>query len=99
MSADNWAICPKCKKIQEKKADENIKMVAAAYGKVPEDEYLKMKKELLNPPKQEDSLREDYELGIDDEGTFSISYSAYCSECGFKFLFEQTEDTFRERAD
>ena len=50
MSADNWAICPKCK-------EKNV------------------------------TLREDYEIGMDEFGTLSIDYSAYCKECKFKYKY------------
>ena len=45
-----------------------------------------------NCPKchEKESLREDYELGIDGRGTFYVIFSAEC-ECGFTFKFEHEE--------
>lgn len=82
MSADNWGVCPKCKETAENK-------IASAYGKVSEDEYLA----ILNTCKKiEATLREDYELGVDTDGEFSVSYSCHCSKCGFKFEYKYSQD-------
>lgn len=82
MGADNWGVCPKCKEIAEKN-------IASAYGKVSEDEYLAI---LDKNKKVETSLREDYEIGVDSDGEFSISYSCHCSKCGFKFEYKYSQD-------
>jgi len=37
------------------------------------------------------TLREDYELGIYEDGTFEVSYHAHCSECEFKFSYKHEE--------
>jgi len=92
MSADNWAICPKCK---ERLIEENRKEVARvsdAYGKVSEEEYARMKADLestdpLNGIKH--TLREDYEIGVESDGTFCVDFRASCSECDFSFSYER----------
>ena len=84
MSADNWGICPKCKETAEKN-------IASAYGKVSEEEYLatlNKRKEVEN----ETTLREDYEVGVDIDGEFSVSYSCHCSKCGFKFEYKYSQE-------
>jgi hypothetical protein len=81
MSADNWGICPNCKKA--------IKPEKSKYGKVSEDEYLK---EIAKPVKElEETLREDYECSIDENGRFHIFYRAGCQVCGFGKKFEIDE--------
>ncbi len=69
MSADNWAPCPQCKK--------NEKPEKSKYGKVSEEEYL----ESIKQPKKEleATLREDYSLGINEEGQFSANWLRLCS--------------------
>jgi len=91
MSADNWTICPKCNKSSlqlEKKEREKIKN---SYGKISAEEYLELVRQHKLPKKIEDTLREDYEIGIDENGGFSIHYSCYCEECRFKFEFNYNE--------
>lgn len=99
MSANNWAICPVCKKNQKKKVVIAAKRVAAAYGNVTEDKYLEMKESLSSQPKLENSLREDYELLIDEEGLFSVSYRAICKVCGFNFVYEYQKYALKDRND
>ena len=84
MSADNWGVCPKCKETAEKN-------ITSAYGKVSEEEYLAA----LNERKQIENnltLREDYEVGVDIDGEFSVSYSCHCSKCGFKFDYKYSQE-------
>lgn len=84
MSADNWGVCPKCKETAEKN-------ITSAYGKVSEEEYLAT----LNKRKQIENdltLREDYEVGVDIDGEFSVSYSCHCLKCGFKFDYKYSQE-------
>jgi hypothetical protein len=83
MSADNWTFCPKCK-------DSKNKELESLYGKIPAEEYLKKAKE-LSTESNEETLREDYEIGIWD-GKFRISYDAYCEACGYEYTFECEKD-------
>jgi len=92
MSADNWAICPKCKKSEDAKQEKLRKKATAAYGKVPPDEYLKLLEAANNPQEMRETLREDYQIGVMDDGEFDIEYSAYCDKCGFKFSYKHAED-------
>jgi len=34
------------------------------------------------------TLREDWDIGIDEYGLFEINYRASCRECGFDFKYE-----------
>ncbi len=60
MSADNWAICPRCKK--------NKQLTGI-------DEY---------------TLREDYEIGIQD-GEFYARYKGRCNSCDFDFRYDYSK--------
>jgi hypothetical protein len=80
MSADNWGICPKCKKLSKERAK-------SLYGKASEDEYLVY---FLSEKSKgtKETLREDYEIYTDDDGEFSVGYDCSCDECGFSYHFQ-----------
>jgi len=86
MSADNWRICPKCHK-------NTVPLIKPEYGVVSEAEYLEaIKKE---PEPEEENLREDWDIGIDEDGSFFVNYSCFCELCGFRFEFEQEVNVFK----
>lgn len=90
MSASNWAMCRNCidKYNKEKKRVDDL------YGRVPLEEYKRLTKEIPpNPEVLENSLREDYEIGIDITGKFFVSYLASCENCEFEYRFKRYEDT------
>jgi hypothetical protein len=35
-----------------------------------------------------ENLREDYEIGIDRDGKFYVSYAGSCDVCGFSYAYE-----------
>ncbi len=88
MSADNWGTCPRCllkRKEEKKKAFE---YAASIYGQVPYEEYLEAYSLAKNMSDViDDSLREDWDIGINDSGEFLASYTASCQDCGFEFKF------------
>jgi len=91
MSADNWAICPKCKKEHKVKREEALKQARALYGRIPLEQYEKQLQDALNIPIEiDESLREDYEIGVTRGGKFYVDYGCMC-ECGFKFSFKHEE--------
>jgi hypothetical protein len=89
MSADNWATCPSCRATATTAFETKAKAVNASYGKVSPAEYMQAVKALANAPEliPNETLREDYELGIDPEGEFEVTYRAYCSVCSFNYKF------------
>lgn len=91
MSADNWAKCPRCLKqaADKKKAAEEAMQLG--YGKVPQEEFLVLKAEADAPIALEDTLREDYEVGI-WQYDFRLHYDASCEVCGFKFSYRYEEE-------
>ena len=91
MSADNWAVCPKCKKDEAEKLKRMSVELNEAYGNVPPSRYDEMSKALANyRNKTENSLtlREDYSQGIDIEGVYSVEYGGTCEKCGFTFSYK-----------
>lgn len=69
MSADNWAVCPRC--IQKQ---DNWRLVLGE--SLRDDDY---------------TLREDYEVGMEANGLFSVVYTANCNKCGFSFMFKHSQ--------
>ncbi len=94
MGADNWAKCPQCQREAEAQYATLQKEAAESYGKVPAESYIAMRERAALPLTLENEFREDYEIGMNDEGTFSVAYSGECSVCTFAFdyKFEQTVD-------
>ena len=90
MSADNWTYCPKCQEMARKRAEKLNEQIASSYGKVSIENYTALAKEANNPPKLEETLREDYEVGIYG-GEFTVSYTASCNVCKFTFGYDFTK--------
>ncbi len=92
MSADNWTYCPKCSKQRVLTQERLDRSVEEAYGKIPQEKYMELVEARNNPPRLQDTLREDYEVGIYDAGRFFISYKAQCTVCGFTFSYRHEEE-------
>lgn len=92
MSADRWAICPKCKQTEEQKRDAAIKKAKAKYGKVPEEQYRQEIKKAEATIHLQSSFREDFEQGMDEDGTYSLTYNGECSKCGFTHTYEFSQN-------
>ncbi len=97
MSADNWAICPKCTIAKENKREVLKKRLETDYGKVSVTEYKEMIENLkiidgkiANPTQDSITLREDYEIGIDETGEFYVNYQAFCMTCNFEHIYKNT---------
>ena len=87
MSADRWAVCPKCKEKVEQAHANLLSRVETDYGKVAANEYIELIEQSRQSDEEERTLREDWEIGIWD-GELIISYRASCEECGFTYEFE-----------
>jgi hypothetical protein len=89
MSADNWAVCPVClgEALDAKAADN--KVAKDAYGEAPIEEFLLLKARAELPVAMESlrTFREDYEIGMCDDGMFSVTYRGGCNTCGAKFQY------------
>jgi len=89
MGADNWAYCPQCRvkaiKAKEKLYDKADK----AYGKKPASEYTAMLSEAEQPIKLDQTLREDYGIGVGIDGIFGVNYTASCTACDFRFEYNK----------
>ena len=93
MSANNWSQCPQCMDVAEAEKAALVAEAAEAYGNVPEDEYTQLRERAEKDITLEDTMREDYELGVNLLGVFRVGFSASCSTCGYRFEFEHEEAT------
>jgi hypothetical protein len=93
MSADNWRVCPRCKLRAAEKSAKMYKEATDSYGKVDASEYLEKLKaaQAFASEVLHETLREDYEIYIDEDGEFFVSYRGGCDECGLVFNFKHEE--------
>ena len=91
MGADNWAICPVCRVAAIKAREKLYARADSAYGKKSQDEYVVLRAEAEKPVKLEQTLREDYGLGVGIDGRFGVSYRAHCTACQFAFEYKHEE--------
>lgn len=97
MGADNWAICPACKSKAIKAKEKERAKAAEAYGKIPSDEWQVKSTAAWKDIELKETLREDYEIGVDECGEFNVSYRSGCSICDFRFDYEETKQVFSEK--
>jgi len=93
MSADNWATCPKCRKIERDAFEAKLAKHKESYGKIPADEFIANAQaiEAIYPNESNLTLREDWELGTCEDGKFYVIYSSSCGVCkhSFEYKYEQ----------
>jgi len=97
MSADNWAVCPNCLEKHNQETTILRKQLEEAYGTMPIDGFYTLKHELdTRPDTIEESLREDYEVGVDGTSVY-VHYSCSCTDCGLSV--SRKEDNFIQLLD
>ncbi len=86
MSANNWAICPRCLRRAQQGVPAAIK---ESYGQVPLEKFM-ADVAAVKPVSPEDfrTFREDYEIYIRD-GKVVVSYSGHCQTCGLGLNFTE----------
>jgi hypothetical protein len=88
MSADNWAVCPRCMNRAQKALAEATAKVVALYGKIPVEEFDAARAALDEPVEQDyRTFREDYEITGAAEGTVEVLYKGSCRTCGLNLTF------------
>lgn len=87
MSADNWTYCPKCKAKDEARKASQLNEAEEAYGKVTAAEYADMIAAAREVIDLEETLREDYQIGIHN-GQFEVGYRCSCGVCGFCWSYK-----------
>lgn len=92
MSASNWRECPRCLDQAEKDHTKQYEEWKESYGKVPIGEY-EANRPNTHPEDVGETLREDYELGINVDGIFYMRYHSSCDSCDFEYKKEFSEPT------
>lgn len=101
MSADNWAVCPKCVANEEKRLrsvlDSAVKLRDESYGKVPVVAFNEIHARAMEAERNLDALsdrleefrtfREDYEIWGAEECAVQVGYSGGCSKCRLSLEF------------
>jgi hypothetical protein len=94
MSADNWAHCPRCTARELALLDRRREAIAAAYGKIPVEQFDAEREELAvaeHAFKQRDrTFREDYSITGAEDGEVEVRYSGRCTYCNLKLSFVDT---------
>lgn len=93
MSADNWRVCPNCEQTLWEKWENEKEQLRKSYGKIPAEKFVEESQRLAEQPEvDESSLREDYEIGIYDDGKFHVNYSGRCQQCGYGFNYKHEQE-------
>lgn len=89
MSADNWAVCPRCMARARKAEADKLAEVMASYGTVPVAEF-DAARAAIKPVRDQDyrTFREDYEIYGAEGGLVQVSYSGHCDVCGLSLDFK-----------
>jgi hypothetical protein len=93
MSADNWAICPKCLEIKNAEIADMNRSIDEQYGKISPRDYLRLIKERddLAGEKMQYVFREDYQIYMQNDGELIIRYRGCCVKCGYEKMFSLGE--------
>lgn len=94
MSASNWAFCPRCMYRRQLRLDQLEAELAAAYGKVPVEEFDRLRGDLDLAQREgvreehDESFREDYSITGAPTGGILVRYKGACETCGLACAFE-----------
>lgn len=99
MSADNWAICPRCLANAKATHLAESERDHAAYGSIPADEWRARLAalEAVDDEEKFRTFREDYEFYGAKDGTITADYSGHCQVCHVGLDFK-TEHPFFDAA-
>lgn len=88
MSADNWAVCPRCLERAQLLVKQQEEKVMATYGKVPVGEFDASRAAIRRPyATQFKTFREDWSVSGAEEGVVTVEYSGCCQNCGLGLEF------------
>ena len=90
MSADNWAVCPRCRNRHEANIAKAQLAADAAYGTKSLEEFdaLRAEAEAMAALELTPHCREDYEFFGLEDGAITAHYRADCKNCGLKVVFD-----------
>lgn len=84
MGADRWSVCPRCFDMATAQREAARGELAAAYGKVPAEEYETLRKLAEMDIEHDATVREDWEIEGFDEGMIHVGYLGTCKTCGLE---------------
>lgn len=87
MSADNWAVCPRCESVEIEKAEILQREVRESYGVIPFPEWDALRAEANKPLLLNPTFRENYEWSLCDGEVYG-AYLGKCSICGLETRLE-----------
>lgn len=95
MSADNWAICPRCLNRARKAEDDALAIIKESRRQaiaedmpIPESVFTAAEAAVKRvEPEDYRTFREDYEFYGVESGTVSYDYSGYCDVCELSLSF------------
>ncbi len=96
MGADNWTYCLRCVYRADKTQELMRQQVRDSYGEIPVDQFeiaraaAAIDHELMDNETLY-TFREDWDQGVETDGTVFVNYSGRCSECNWGIDFEHTE--------
>lgn len=93
VSADNWRACLRCAARREAELAAEQVGIDEDYGQVPVDEFDQRRLDLANKRAEpvKETFREDWEIGVFDDGEFFVSYRGGCSVCDLRHEFKHAE--------
>lgn len=92
MSANDWDICPRCKRLAHEERKRLEQAAKDAYGNVNRDIYESMKRKAEQPAAElKPTLREDWECYTDADGVMHANYYVNCERCGLNGEIRQTQ--------
>ena len=91
MSAKNWRVCPRCVRYANTVRDSELMQVRSNYGVIPLDQWAEEFNDAKQEVKTKEAMREDYDIGLNEEGKFVVNYRAWCDSCGFEFKYSHED--------
>lgn len=92
MSADNWAVCPRCLRSAKRAKDALQARITNEYGKIPIPAWDALRAEYDQPIDEEalSTFREDHEFWLTQDGEWGGSYKGGCAVCGLSHEWKQS---------
>ena len=87
MGADAWERCPIC----HNRPDEYPDGIDHLYGVLQRNEFAEQERKLIDL-EDEEAVREDYEVGLSEDGTAYVQLYFKCHTCGAEWMLEQCID-------
>lgn len=91
MGADNWRVCPQCKRENFIDILAKTEMLNKSYWNISSEDFIRISVNHANFMLKElpEELREDYEIGCTAEGMFYVDYGCSCQKCGFSYSYKK----------